>query len=168
MNRQILNGWKEISGHIGRSVRTVQCWEVRLGMPVYWPAQKDRSAVVDFSDELDRWISRASPAREVDVLLNNEIVFQVLTDMASLVGNTSERASQMELWPEPLPRPIEFHRPRIAPTDVSYSEGMLFGADVGGFIDERRSAAGMHNPIGDESSPDVKRRSPGKKTRYKG
>jgi hypothetical protein len=123
MNRQILNGWKEISRHIVRSVRTVQRWEVRLGMPVYWPAQKDGSAVVAFSDELDRWISRASRAREDAVLLNNEIVLQVLTDMASLVGNTSERASQMELWPEPLPRPIEFHRPRIAPTDVSAVPG---------------------------------------------
>src|ERR1700735_3438466 len=71
MSRQILNGWKEISRHIGRSVRTVQRWEPRLGMPVYRPALKDRSAVMAFSDELDRWISRASPDMGEDHIVLN-------------------------------------------------------------------------------------------------
>jgi hypothetical protein len=101
MSRQLLSGWKEISRHIGRSVRTVQRWEPRLGMPVYGTTLKNRSAVVAFSDELDCWISRASPAREEDAVLNNEIVLQVLKDMAPLVGNISGLASQMQLWPEP-------------------------------------------------------------------
>ena len=30
MSRQILNGWKEISSYVKRSVRTVQRWETRL------------------------------------------------------------------------------------------------------------------------------------------
>ena len=71
MSRQILNGWKEISSYINRSVRTVQRWEARLGLPVYRPALKDRSAVMAFSDEVDRWISRASPDMgEEDAVLN--------------------------------------------------------------------------------------------------
>ena len=58
MSRQILNGWKEISNHIERGVRTAQRWEALLGMPVHRPALKDRSAVVAFTDELDCWITR--------------------------------------------------------------------------------------------------------------
>src|SRR6202161_4010685 len=61
MSRQILNGWKEISNHIERGVRTAQRWESLLGMPVHRPALKDRSAVVAFSDELEGWLSRTSP-----------------------------------------------------------------------------------------------------------
>jgi hypothetical protein len=44
MSRQILNGWKEISGYIRRGVRTAQRWEAGQGMPVHRPALKDRSA----------------------------------------------------------------------------------------------------------------------------
>jgi hypothetical protein len=114
MSRQILSGWKEISRHIGRSVRTIQRRESWLGVPVYRPAQKDRSAVLAFYDELERWISRPSPVREEDAVLNSEIVLQVLKDMAGLVGKGSEPSSQMRLWPEPLPQPIEFYHPRSA------------------------------------------------------
>ena len=61
MSRQILNGWKEISNYIERGVRTAQRWEVCLGMPVHRPALKERSAVVAFTEELDRWLSRSPP-----------------------------------------------------------------------------------------------------------
>lgn len=62
MSRQILNGWKEISRHIDRSVRTVQRWEIQLGLPVYRPALRDRSAVMAFSDELEGWIRHSEVA----------------------------------------------------------------------------------------------------------
>jgi hypothetical protein len=189
MNRQILSGWKEISRHIGRSVHTVQRWEPRLGMPVYRTTLKDRSAVVAFSDELERWISRPSPAREEDAVLNSEIVLQVLKDMSSLVGNISGLASQMQLWPEPLPQPIEFYHPRspsrtgasaasvanrgmglllaFGPSRVMvHSDGMVFEADVRGLIDERRSSPGLHNSIANESSPELLHRSPREKIGY--
>lgn len=58
--RHILNGWKEIAGYLGRGVRTVQRWEVLYKMPVHRPAEKDRSAVVAFSNELDQWIKQSS------------------------------------------------------------------------------------------------------------
>jgi CheY-like chemotaxis protein len=51
----ILNGWKEISKHLGRGVRSVQRWE-SLGLPVRRPNQRGRSAVVAFSEELDEWL----------------------------------------------------------------------------------------------------------------
>jgi hypothetical protein len=84
------------------------------GLPVYRPALKDRSAILAFYDELELWISRPLPAREEDAVLKSEIVLQVLKDMSSLVGNISGLASQMRLWPEPLPHPIEFYHPRTA------------------------------------------------------
>lgn len=56
--RKILNGWKEIATHVGRSVRTVQRWEFTHGMPVYRPSNKARSAVTAFADEIEAWIGR--------------------------------------------------------------------------------------------------------------
>lgn len=54
--RRILNSWKEIASYLGRGVRTVQRWEVQLGLPVHRPAGKDHSAVLAFSSELDEWL----------------------------------------------------------------------------------------------------------------
>lgn len=56
--RKILNGWKEIAAHIGRSARTVQRWEFTHGMPVHRPNRKKRSSVSAFSDELEGWMTR--------------------------------------------------------------------------------------------------------------
>lgn len=58
-DRRILNGWKEIASHLGRGVRTVQRWEVLYHMPVHRPAEKDRSAVIAFANELDQWIRQS-------------------------------------------------------------------------------------------------------------
>ena len=62
--RKILNGWKEIAAHVGRSTRTVQRWEFTLGMPVYRPSQKARSSVTAFADEIEAWISRTDIDRQ--------------------------------------------------------------------------------------------------------
>ena len=70
--RKILNGWKEIAAHIGRSARTVQRWEFTHGMPVHRPNQKKRSSVSAFSDELESWMSRTdvgSPAYVRPILI---------------------------------------------------------------------------------------------------
>jgi hypothetical protein len=58
MEGRILNGWKEISAHLARNVRTAQRWELQLGMPVHRPASKRRTAVVAFPDELDVWLTK--------------------------------------------------------------------------------------------------------------
>jgi len=57
--RHILNGWKEIAAYLGRGVRTVQRWETMYRMPVHRPAEKDRSAVVAFADEVDQWMKQS-------------------------------------------------------------------------------------------------------------
>jgi hypothetical protein len=58
--RKILNGWKEIAAHLGRSPRTVQRWEFTHGMPVHRPTNTKRSAVSAFSDEIEAWMSRTN------------------------------------------------------------------------------------------------------------
>jgi hypothetical protein len=120
MSRQILNGWKEISSYINRSVRTVQRWEARLELPVYRPALKDRSAVMAFSDELDRWISRASPdmGEEDGVPNGNEgndaFLLQVLDNVSAMVLDTAELSSQVQLLQDQLRQSLKLYRHAIA------------------------------------------------------
>jgi hypothetical protein len=120
MSRQILNGWKEISNYIRRSVRTVQRWEARLGLPVYRPALKDGSAVVAFSDDLDRWISRVSPdAGEEDTVLNgieekDAGHLRMLDTISTMTLDTAELSSQMRLLQEQLRQSLRISHDRIA------------------------------------------------------
>jgi CheY-like chemotaxis protein len=58
----LLNGWKEISQYLKRGVRTVQRWEVQLGLPIHRPHGRSRSAVLAFGKELDEWLARTPTA----------------------------------------------------------------------------------------------------------
>jgi hypothetical protein len=171
MSRQILNGWKEISSYTKRSVRTVQRWEARLGLPVYRPALKDRSAVVAFSDELDRWISRASPgADEEDTVLNgyerNDAgLSRLLDNMDTMVLGGAEHSSKIRLLLEELRQSLKSYHYGLAsrtpvPTASVPSRGMgpvltfrqpqrsltpeqvIFGEDVPAMADQSDRAPG--------------------------
>jgi hypothetical protein len=69
--RKLLNSWKEIAAYVGRGVRTVQRYELELGLPVRRPAGISRSSVMAFSDELDAWLTsapvRADIAKVIEV-----------------------------------------------------------------------------------------------------
>ncbi len=52
----VLNSWKEIAAYLGRGVRTAQRWEKELLLPIHRPKGRDRSAVLAFPTELDRWL----------------------------------------------------------------------------------------------------------------
>lgn len=54
---RILNGWKEIASYLGRGVRTVQRWEIEIGLPVRRPHGKTKSAVMAITSELDAWVA---------------------------------------------------------------------------------------------------------------
>jgi hypothetical protein len=113
-NRTILNGWKQISNHIDRAVRTAQRWEAVLGMPVHRPALKDRSAVVAFSDELELWLTRTSPdvrnecaeTEDQATQVNewNERLLRALDNMSTLVRQSCALASQVQMLQEQLRR----------------------------------------------------------------
>lgn len=57
MNAEMLNSWKEIAVYLGRGIRTVQRWEIDLGLPVRRPRGKPRSAVIALKAELDSWLT---------------------------------------------------------------------------------------------------------------
>lgn len=62
-----LDSWKEIAGHFGRRVRTVQRWEKEEGMPVHRHAHRRRGTVYALGEELDSWWrSRAVPPADPD------------------------------------------------------------------------------------------------------
>lgn len=57
VNAEMLNSWKEVAVYLGRGVRTVQRWELDLGLPVRRPRGKPRSAVIALKAELDSWLT---------------------------------------------------------------------------------------------------------------
>src|SRR5262245_27244354 len=55
-----LNGWKEIAGHLARSVRTAQRWEAELGLPVQRITTPDGGQIVRGSrHEIENWLRQA-------------------------------------------------------------------------------------------------------------
>lgn len=61
---ELLSGWKDIANYLGKGIRTVQRYEMELGLPVRRPAGKVRGSVLATRSELDAWIA-ASPMRDV-------------------------------------------------------------------------------------------------------
>ncbi len=111
MSRRILNGWKEISNHIERGVRTAQRWEALLGMPVHRPALKDRSAVVAFTDELDGWITRnVLDTPDANGEGRNESLARLHDNMNSLARHTAQLEAQTKALREQLKRSLAIRR----------------------------------------------------------
>jgi hypothetical protein len=54
-----LTGWKEISAHCGKGVRTVQRWERELGLPVRRDTTLRGDHVYALVEEVDAWMLRA-------------------------------------------------------------------------------------------------------------
>jgi hypothetical protein len=71
VNAEVLNSWKEVAVYLGRGVRTVQRWELELGLPVRRPRGKSRSAVIALKPELDQWLT--STSRETSIHESFEI-----------------------------------------------------------------------------------------------
>lgn len=99
----ILNGWKEIAGHLGRGVRTVQRWEL-LGLPVRRPNSKLRSAVICTSEDLDARVARCQngrslPSEEVDIAYDpatREKLVQLAVNAAIVRRNAIRLKEQIE------------------------------------------------------------------------
>jgi len=54
---EILSGWKDIANYLGKGVRTVQRYELELGLPVRRPAGKAQGSVIATRSELDGWVA---------------------------------------------------------------------------------------------------------------
>jgi hypothetical protein len=56
----VLDSWKSIASHLGRTVRTAQRWQRYEGMPVRYHLHRKATTVYAFRDELDQWrVSRS-------------------------------------------------------------------------------------------------------------
>lgn len=55
-NPEFLNGWKEIAGFLGRSVRTVQRWEKLFDLPVHRPSRLSPGVVIASRAEIRDWV----------------------------------------------------------------------------------------------------------------
>jgi predicted esterase len=53
--RRVLEGWKAISAHLGRTEKTCRKWEHELGLPVHRLDESVKAHVFAYGDELDRW-----------------------------------------------------------------------------------------------------------------
>ena len=59
----VLDSWKTIASHLGRTVRTVQRWHRHEGMPVYHHLHRTATTVYALRDELDQWRLRRSQTK---------------------------------------------------------------------------------------------------------
>jgi hypothetical protein len=120
MSRQILSGWKEISSTFGGVSAPSNVGKLGLGLPVYRPIFKDKTAVVAFSDELDCWISRAAPggceqyAVPNDIEENDAGLLRMLDNMITMGLESAELSSQMRLLQEQLQQSLKIYQYKIA------------------------------------------------------
>jgi tetratricopeptide (TPR) repeat protein/TolB-like protein len=55
-DRELLHSWKEISDHLGCSLRTCHRWEEELDLPVHRLDGTPKARVFAYADELDAWL----------------------------------------------------------------------------------------------------------------
>jgi tetratricopeptide (TPR) repeat protein len=60
VKNDILNGWKEIAGYLGRDRRTVERWEKQRGLPVRRVPGAGRASVYALISELDEWLANSN------------------------------------------------------------------------------------------------------------
>ncbi|HVS31159.1 MAG TPA: tetratricopeptide repeat protein [Thermoanaerobaculia bacterium] len=57
---EMLESWKEIAAHLGRSVRAVQKWEKEEGLPIHRHQHERQGTVYAYPSELDAWLKSRS------------------------------------------------------------------------------------------------------------
>jgi tetratricopeptide (TPR) repeat protein len=82
-----LDGWKAIAAHLGRSVRTVQRWELTENLPVHRHPHQKLSSAWAYRDELDGWVARRS---DLGDLATEPVAAQGPSDMPPPSAMTSE------------------------------------------------------------------------------
>ena len=95
--QQVLTSWKEIASYLGKGVRTVQRWEIELGLPVHRPGP-DRHIVIAFPSELDAWAHPTSEQRRKSTAVSIDQLERMRTLVERMMETTRlnrERASQL-------------------------------------------------------------------------
>jgi len=64
-NGNLLASWKEISGYLGRDIRTCLRWEKNFGLPIHrLDPSSEKSRVFAYRGELDEWLHHSKTRRE--------------------------------------------------------------------------------------------------------
>jgi hypothetical protein len=90
-----LTSWKDIANYLGKGVRTVQRWELQLGLPVRRPKNGKRHMVIASSEEIDQWFHAqgfSNPNRELERLRER---------VALLETENAQLRSRLELSGQP-------------------------------------------------------------------
>jgi phage terminase Nu1 subunit (DNA packaging protein) len=70
----VLSSWKDIANHFGKSVRTVQRWELKRGLPVRRPdGHACKSALLLYRNEANAWMAKQYPSPDVNAQASREI-----------------------------------------------------------------------------------------------
>ncbi len=91
VDENLLQSWKEIAAHLGRSERTCRRWETEFRLPVHRMDGSVRSSVFAYKTELDRWMdeilhkeeepssvtSRLRPTKYMAIILALSIILAV-------------------------------------------------------------------------------------------
>lgn len=91
---EILSGWKNIAGHLGMGVRTIQRYEREMGLPIRRPAGRMRGSVLATKSELDAWVA-SSPIRAAFQLAKRSQGYSPV-DLASLRRGVAEMSALRE------------------------------------------------------------------------
>lgn len=89
----VLTSWKEISHHLGKGVRTVQRWEIDLGLPVHRSDTGFPRAIFALPEELDAW-ARSHPLAPAGAVVAS--LYREIASLRELLGALSERLDGLE------------------------------------------------------------------------
>jgi len=118
-----LNSWKEIASYMGRGVRTVQRYEVGLGLPVLRVAGRSHSSVVAFKNDLDEWLRKTVSRSVATTELRGASIIAELRESLSTYANlraearslvVAHRSARLELRTSVARIMEEIHSPHSA------------------------------------------------------
>lgn len=90
----VLTSWKEISEHLGKGVRTVQRWELELGLPVHRSEGGSARALFAVPEELDAW-ARSHPRAPTAAIVGS--LHREIAALREELKELRQRQDNMEL-----------------------------------------------------------------------
>lgn len=102
--RTVLSSWKEIAQYLGKGVRTVQRWELELGLPVRRPKPNEKQIVLAFPDELDAWLKHPARPSYSPALIreNNREHREEFVRLRALIHRTMAETKRLQATTEAL------------------------------------------------------------------
>lgn len=122
---QELRSWKEIAAYLKKSIRTVQGWEAKLGLPVRRLAAGGKDEIVVTKAELDQWNRQRlkNPASETGVTPTKPTgLFNRWSYVALIPGLILATAISVGMWAIRS----------VPPRSVRFDDGSLLALDLHG------------------------------------